>query len=61
MTKRSQVESHPCGGVLSLNKTAHPHTLLPVQPKKRETSGIVVECLTRYREAAGSSLTGVTT
>ena len=27
---------------------------------KRERSGSVVECLTRNREAAGSSLTGVT-
>ena len=29
-------------------------------PKYRERSGSVVECLTRDREAAGSSLIGVT-
>ena len=33
--------------------------LLP-QPLSRERSGSVVECLTRDRRAAGSSLTGVT-
>ena len=32
----------------------------PTLPTKRERSGSVVECLTRDRRAAGSSLTGVT-
>ena len=31
-----------------------------VTPDSRERSGSVVECLTRDRRAAGSSLTGVT-
>ena len=33
---------------------------LPRPPEMREHSGSVVECLTRDREAAGSSLTGIT-
>ena len=36
------------------DQPAHPHSLI------RERSGSVVECLTRDRRAAGSSLTGVT-
>ena len=42
------------------------HSKLPTLPTcylnfiKRERSGSVVECLTRNREATGSSLTGVT-
>ena len=34
--------------------------LVNVSPPKRERNGSVVECLTRDRGAAGSSLTGVT-
>ena len=34
--------------------------VIHVPKQQRERSGSVVECLTRYREAAGSSLTDVT-
>ena len=41
----------------------HPKQILqlfPISPILRERRGSVVECLTRDREVAGSSLTGVT-
>ena len=36
------------------------HEIFIYKTKSRERSGSVVECLTRDRRAAGSSLTGVT-
>ena len=38
----------------------HDHIILTFSYKMRERSGSVVECLTRDRGAAGSSLNGVT-
>ena len=38
----------------------HLHVYFPIIPLVGERSGSVVECLTRDRRAAGSSLTGVT-
>ena len=43
---------------ITLNSKGHVET--DSQPYHRECSGSVVECLTRDRGAAGSSLTGVT-
>ena len=54
-----ELHRHHC--VVSLSKDINPSLAL-VQPRKKwECSGSVVECLTRDREAEGSSLTGVTT
>ena len=46
--------------IMSIVFTSFKHPKLQISIKIRERSGSVVECLTRDRRVAGSSLTGVT-
>ena len=50
------INLHTCNSIYILTRAQHSQA----SRKERERSGLVAECLTRDREAAGSSLTGDT-